>query len=102
MQIDTLVGTTSMARRVDVDEIADHLLFAVPREAGALRFDEAVFDRILGEFECDLRRNRVGYTLLVPLLGASLDQAPIKLASGLEIDVMKDEEIGRASCRERV
>ena len=93
MQIDTLVGTTSMARRVDVDEIADHLLFAVPREAGALRFDEAVFDRILGEFECDLRRNRVGYTLLVPLLGVSLDQAPIKLASGLEIDVMKDEEI---------
>ena len=95
MQIDTLVGTVYSARRIEIDQIADHLLFAVPREAGALRFDEVVFDRILDEFERDLRRNRLGHILLVPLLGVSMEQAPIQLASGLEIDVMKDEEIVR-------
>src|SRR2546426_12044408 len=94
MQIDTLVGTTSMARRVDVDEIADHLLFAVPREAGALRFDEAVIDRILGEFEWDLRRKRVGYTLLVPLLGVSFGQATITLACREGVGELKDEANG--------
>jgi hypothetical protein len=71
--IDTLVGTTFTARRVEMEEVADHLLFALSQEVGTLRFDEDTFNRTLAEFERDLRRNRYEYTILIPLLGISIE-----------------------------
>lgn len=78
---------------MELDEIADYLIFAIPHELGALDFDEKVFDRTLGEFECDLRRSRFVYTLWVPLLGLQLEQTPIQLDVGLVIDEMTDKEV---------
>ena len=93
--LDALVGTAFMSRRIDLEQITDHFVFAVPREIGRLEFDVAIFDRILIAFEVDLRKQHLTHILLVPLLGVSIEHPPIQLGPGIEIDVMTDAEIIR-------
>jgi len=94
-QLDELVGTAIGARRVETDDVADYLVWRLPRAAGGMRFDEAQFTQLLRNFEADLGRESLSFALIAPLLGLRVKTAPIRLAADIEIDNMTDEEIIR-------
>jgi hypothetical protein len=91
----TLVGTKRGGRGFRVEDIADHLLWAMAQKMGGLNFDPDEFDQLYKEFDADIRRDDVEYVAVAPIVGFKSEVFPISLDSDFEIDRLTDEEIIR-------
>ena len=93
-QLETLVGTISEARRIEIPHITDHLIWRLAQLTG-LGFDEPWFDQLFEQFRTDLARTSFDYYSISPLLGLTVEVAPLLLEPGVVLDRMTDDEIVR-------
>ena len=93
-QLGQLVGTPYSARLLDIEHVADQMIWRVGRVVG-LHFDEPTFSSLLEEYLADLERTSFRFVVLMPLVGLEMEAAHLQLAPGLEICRMTDPEIAR-------
>src|SRR5439155_23296544 len=72
--LDQLVGSVLSQRRFEPSQVADQILWRMA-QAGGLDFTEVGFIRVFAGLEGDLKRRRLSYVWLVPLLGLTADTA---------------------------
>lgn len=94
-QLETLVGTSSHARRIEIDNITDHLIWALAQLSRGLAFDELRFDEVFQKFITDLGRSSFDYYSVGPLLGLKIEVVPLLLEPEVVLDHMTDDEIVR-------
>lgn len=83
--LDTLVGTSESALRVDVDHCLRRLLGQLLREQTDLRFREETFERIYGTMEDYFYRDTTELRLLAPLNQFQMEVDRIELARRLSV-----------------
>lgn len=92
-QLDRLVGTVLGGHRVESEGFLDGLIVQQLRR-GSFDFDEEVLLESYLQAESAFYKEELSFTLLLPLVGLTIEDAPIELAPGLELDRLSEEEIG--------
>jgi hypothetical protein len=92
-QVDALVGTAWGNRRVEAHDMVQYPLRALARRTTDLATWPALFDEVFQEFEAALRLRDFDYCMVSPLLGLQLEEWPMSLQNGLELDRLDDNEI---------
>jgi hypothetical protein len=90
-RLNTLVGTTFSASRVDLESLPDQLVLGL-LDQDADRLDESRFDAAFAELYTWLIRDHETFAVIAPLLGLNLEGAPLKLEPDIEIDRMSNDE----------
>jgi hypothetical protein len=98
-RLDTLVGTTFSAMRLEADRVPDRVVWALPSGPARTSVDEfdAAFDRVYSWLTRDVET----FLIVAPLPEVELTDGPIALSAELEIDRLTDEEV-RAGLYQRV
>ena len=68
-----LVSTSRGGRTIEIEELADSVLWQLADKLQAFGFDEAEFESIFKEFEADLERDYAEITAIAPLPGLKFD-----------------------------
>jgi len=92
-QVDALVGAENLgAFRLDGERIVGSLAAAMVRDDGQIEFSEELFDGKWEQIARDLYANDLTRVTVAPLPHL-VAPYPIKLADGIELDRLTDEEV---------